>query len=302
MKFYINQYQNKGQAFKTALIKAGHVEDLDAPDVALFDRDRYIHNDREPRREVCAYINSTIMVYPHSALPPWWYDGLVALHDYVKCVFVIGEGQKRAMNIIAPQARVETTGWPWCEVKPFNRPDEIRNILFAAIHPAGGKLRPEALEANQSIMRDLIALPQSKYNISVRYVENRMRQGLRRYESINWIRGTADNSTTDIDNADLVIAEGTMMHLAVARGKPVIGINQHLPCRTNNHSDLYTPHNWDKYGSGIAYPINYGDAPLEALFDRAMTEQTQWRKDFVGDEMDPIMFAGKVENVWKETA
>lgn len=300
MRFYINNYQLKSAAFRNALLEAGHIEDDINPDVILFDRDWYIHNDNKPRPETLKYPNATLMVYPHSALPPWWYDGLVPLQDRVKCVFVIGEGHKRAMNIINPHARVEVTGWPWCEVKPF-RANEIRNILFAPIHPAGGRLRPEAFEANQSIMRDLKSLC-SKYHVTIRFIESRIRQGLSRHEAFHWIRGVPDNSTDDIDNADLVIAEGTMMYLAAARGKLVIGINQHLPCRANKMSEQYTPKNWHKYGDDIAYPINYGEAPILELFERALIEQTQWRKDFVGDKMDPIKFAGKVENVWKETA
>jgi hypothetical protein len=301
MRFYINNYQNKSEVFKHALTSAGHIYDAEAPEVALFDRDWYIHNDDKPRLEVMKYLNSNVMVYPHSALPPWWYDGLVPLQDYVKCVFVIGEGQKRAMKIIAPEANVQTTGWPWSKVLPFQAPDEIRNILFAPIHPAGGRLRPEAIEANQSIMQALKKLDPAKYRVTIRFIESRIRQGLNRNEAFRWVRGVADNSTTDIDNADLVIAEGTMMYLAVARGKPTIGINQHLPCRANNTSDKYTPHNWEKYGPDIAYPINYGEAPLFKLMERAMTEQTQWRKDFVSQELDAVKFAKKVDAVRKKT-
>jgi hypothetical protein len=300
MRFYINHYQVKSEPYRQAMIEAGHTEDPLNPDVALFDRDWLIHNDNKPRAEILKYPNSKIMVYPHSALPPWWYDGLVPLQDYVKCVFVIGEGQKRAMKIISPNARVETTGWPWSKVLPFKRPDKIRNVLFAAIHPAGGRLRPEAIEANQSIMRDLKELDPSKYKVTVRFMESRIAQGLSRDQSFNWVRGAPDNSTTDIDNADIVIAEGTMMYLAAARGKPVIGINQHLPCRANKMSDRYVPHNWDKYGQDIAYPINYGDAPLLELFDRAMIEQTQWRKDFIGDQLDSKKFAKKVVKVFHD--
>jgi len=195
---------------------------------------------------------------------------------------------------------VQTTGWPWSKVIPFQQPQEIWNILFAPIHPAGGRLRPEAIEANQSIMQALKRLDPKKYHISIRFIESRIQQGLNRNEAFRWVRGLADNSTTDIDKADLVIAEGTMMHLAVARGKPVIGINQHLPCRANKMSEKYVPHNWEKYGPDIAYPINYGDAPLSELIERAMTEQVQWRKDFIGQEMDPVKFAKKVEAVRKK--
>lgn len=299
MSFYVVKYQAKSAAYREALLSAGYVEDRRSPDVLLIDRDWFISNDAEPRAEVRICPDATVMVYPHSAMPPWWYDGLVKMQPYVKCVFVIGEGQKRAMQIIAPEARVEVIGWSWSELVPFRRPEKVKRILFAPIHPAGGKLRPEAIAANKAIMNELMGLSRD-YEISVRYIGSRYRQGIHDARRIKMISGAADNSTTDIDNADLVIAEGSMMYLAVARGKPTIGINQHIPTRANKMSGRYTPKNWKLYGDDIAYPINYGSAPLKDLIECAMTEQSQWRRDFVGNAFRPRAFAAKVEKIWRE--
>lgn len=296
MRFYVYPYQHKSEPYRRALVDAGHIEDTANPDVIFVDRDWYMHNHNQPRPEVLRHPGAAVMVYPHSALPPWWYDGLIKIQPYVRCIFVIGEGQRRAMNVIAPFARVETTGWAWSELVPFE-PRTIRRILFAPIHPAGGQLRPEAKRANAEIIEDLTRLS-GRYEIVVRYVGNRFRQGLRRNPRFEMVQGATDGSTADIDNADLVIAEGTMMYLAVARGKPVIGINQHVPVRANKHSDIYTPQKWDLYGPHIGYPINYGDAPLSELIQRAASEeQKQWRQDFIGDAMNPCEFAAKVERL-----
>jgi len=31
-----------------------------------------------------------------------------------------------------------------------------------------------------------------------------------------------------------------------------------------------------------------------------MVEQTKWKRDFIGDEFDPVKFAKKVEHAWKK--
>jgi hypothetical protein len=300
MKFWYINYQHKGAPYRDALLSAGFELSQDSPDFLLIDRERYMTNNSVPRSEVARYPGVPVITYPHCALPPWWYDGLVPAPDYIKCVFVIGEGQKRAMKIIAPHVKVESAGWAWSELLPFNPPTQIRNILFAPIHPTGGRLRPEAFEANQAIMRELIDLSMrdGSYNVTIRYVGSRVRQGVRRYADFRYTRGGANGVTDEIDRADVVIAEGTMLYLTVARGKPAIGINQHLPMRPNMREG-YTPHNWHKYGDDIAYPINYGTAPIRDLFDRAMTEQAQWRRDFIGDAFCPHRFAGIVEGIVK---
>jgi hypothetical protein len=296
MKFYLYEHQHKGKPYKQALLDAGFIKDLEYPDVILIDRDWFMANEKEPRQEILQHPDAAVIVYPHSALPPWWYDGLIRIQDYVKCILVIGEGQKRAMKVIAPDARVEAVGWSWCDILPFNaRP--VHKILFAPIHPAGGRLRPEAKEANERIFRDL---RDSSYDVTIRYIGGLRKQGIRTPNRFRMVEGSFDASTKEIDEADLVIAEGSMMYLASARGKPVIGINQHLPVRANKKSDIYTPRNWSKYGADIAYPVNYGDAPLDELIARAMVEPVQWRRDFIGDKMDAGEFVRLVERITNE--
>jgi hypothetical protein len=204
------------------------------------------------------------------------------------------------MRIIAPDARVEAVGWAWSEMREFQKPAQVKKILFAPIHPAGGKLRREAMSENMDVSAELAKLSHV-YDVSIRYVGSRFRQGIEKAVNksrIKMIAGTTDNSTADIDSADLVIAEGSMMYLSVARGKPTIGINQHVPARPNGSGKI--PKNWDRYGGDIAYPLNYGDAPLDKLIEKAMTEQTQWRRDFVGDAFCPHKFAEIVEQIWRE--
>ncbi|MDY6867223.1 MAG: hypothetical protein SVT56_04870 [Chloroflexota bacterium] len=295
MFYYVHGYNFKGRPYHLAMYSAGHRPKADKAEIAFFDRDWYMHNDKRPRYQVTKHLQrgASIMIYPHSALPPWWYDGLIKIQPYVKCVFVIGEGQKAAMRVIAPEIHTEAAGWPWCPQRAYASSGAIETILFAPIHPAGGKLRPEAVQANRDIYHELKRVQsQTGCKVVVRYVGDLVQQGLHPYHRFEWVQGRSDGKTKEIDAADVVIAEGTMMYLAVARGKPTIGINQHLPCRANKMSEKYTPHNWDKYGPDLAYPINYGDAPLQELIEQAMAgEQSEWRERFIGEDMDRRTFA-----------
>jgi hypothetical protein len=303
MNYYVCGHQHKGKPFHRALRAAGHKPLSRHADVALFDRDWYMHNDKKPRQVVVEHLErgAAIFIYPHSALPPWWYDGLIKVQPYVRSIFVIGEGQKEAMQIIDPTVRVDAIGWPWCSQRPFAAPREVRQITFAPIHPAGGVLRSEAYDANRAILRGLKRVHRNMgVKVVIRYIGKLEQQGLRPYAPFEWIEGRPDGKTTEIDQADVVIAEGTYMHLSVARGRPTIGINQHLPSRANKTSDRYTPHNWDKYGPDLAYPINFGTAPLQELIYQAISgEQTTWRDRFIGSQMDRRAFSQLVETLWR---
>jgi hypothetical protein len=304
MNFYVFNYQHKGKPYFNALRSRGHKPIARIADVSLFDRDIYITAPSHTVAHVQQQIDrgSKIIIYPHSALPPWWYDGLVDVKDYLAAVIVIGEGQKEAMKIIAPNTKTIVCGWPWCTQKPFSAPDKVKRVLFAPIHPSGGRLRPEALQANKQIFRELKHVQRAMdLEVTVRYIHDLDKQGLKPYGKFRWIKGATDGNTKDIDEADVVIAEGTMMYLAVARGKPTIGINQHLPARANKNSDKYTPHNWDKYGPDIAYPINYQEGRLGELIEQAAAgEQTEWRERLIGESLDPFKFSALIEEIWRE--
>jgi hypothetical protein len=299
MKYYVYNHQHKGRPYAIALKEQGWMPNMREPDVALFDRDWYIHNDGLPRKAVVRYYDngSTVMLYPHSPLPPWWYDGLIKIDKRTSCVFVVGEGQKEVMKVIAPGANVIVSGWPWCNQKTFKPVKFVNRVLFAPIHPSGGKLRPEAYEANQAIFKDLLRMLYDKkiQQLVVRFIGDIQTQGLKQSNKIIWIAGKPDGSTREIDVSDVVIAEGTFMYLAVARGKPTVGINQHLPCRANKQCDKYTPHNWHKYGDDLAYPINYVPGRVEELMKIAsQEEQSGWREKLIGQSLESKDFADKV--------
>jgi hypothetical protein len=295
-KFFLRNHQHKGTPFEKALQSAGFVKSK-YPHIGLFDKDwQNITYGTENRKAREIYeCGAVIVVYPHCFSPPWWYDGMLPVRDFTSCIMVVGKGQKEATEIFVDR-RVEITGWPWCPQKAFE-PTNGEKILFAPTHPAGENLREEAAEANARIQEELLNL---NLDVTCRHIGELEHQGLKYTDKWTWVRGQPDGSFRDIDDADLVIAEGTFMYISIARGKPTIGVNQHLPIRSNVPGKSILPANWDLYGDDLAYPLNYGERSLYDLMDMAQTEQSEWRERFIGRDMDGGEFAELIVNLYKE--
>jgi hypothetical protein len=297
LRVYVHVYQHKGMPFLKALYEAGCVVDKKCPDVALFDKEWDSLNPEKEGAIVKRYLErgASILVYPHAATAPWWYDGIIDIKPCVKAVLVIGSGQKEITNVINPAIKTHVAGWPFCEQREFIRPDKVKRILFCPIHPANQYIRQESRDANERVLRSLIEYSKKKsVDVTVRYIGDLELQGLHNCDRFKFIEGATDGSTIDIDGADLVIAEGTCMYASVARGKPTIGMIQHMPIRSNSRYEQ--GHHWSKYGPAMAYPINFESAPLPDLIDAAMTEQEEWRWLFIGESMTPERLLRVVEN------
>lgn len=289
MKYYIYHHQHKGLPIRDALTREGWSHRRSNVDIALFDHNVNLTNPSNGRLIINEYYNqgATIVTYPHGATGAWWADGSGYIPGTkVFADLVISEGQKYVADIIQPYLKHYPIGWSYCPINEFiKRP--IKNILFAPIHATfrTNAIREEALNANSRIFQALLQLI-GKYKITVRHLNPLNAIGLKYNSKINFVFGQADGSYSDIDNADLVIAEGTYMHMSVARGKPTIGINQHIPIRPNHSTEDYKLNNWDLYGEYMAYPIDFDDGDLEDLIEKASKEeQVEWKKLFIGKEM-----------------
>ena len=87
------------------------------------------------------------------------------------------------------------------------------------------------------------------------------------------------------------------MYLAIARGKPTIGLNQHIPI-SSNHSKHSKLKNWDKYGEYMAYPIDFDDGDLQDLiYEASIQEQIEWKKLFIGNPMDANKLVSLLTNL-----
>jgi hypothetical protein len=246
---------------------------------------------------------ATIVTYPHGATGAWWMDSdKYPPNNKVFANLVIGEGHKHVEEIIRPYLNHYVIGWGFCPIKEFQKPERIKNILFAPIHGSMHKdeLSERRRNANTKVYETLLEL-KDKYKITVRHLNPPRAIGLWKERDINFKYGKPDGSYDDIDKADLVIAEGTYMYLSVARGKPTIGFEQHSPfCGSTNSGILELKH-WDEYENHVAYPIDFDDAPLEELIEKAIEEeQSEWKRLFIGKEMDSAKLSQLLQSLRNE--
>lgn len=291
MRYFICQHQHKGIGLDTALKREGWLPRHRRVDIALFDHSINRMSPEAGRSTIKKFYEegATILTYPHGATGSWWMDSDIYQKDVrVFANLVLSEGHQHVEGIIQPHLSHHIIGWNYCPIKEFNKNHEIKKILFAPIHASlkGNKLRREAVDANVRVYNSLIRLS-DRYKITVRHLNPLGVIGLNYTSKMKFKPSQPDGSYDDIDDADLVIAEGTYMYLSVARGKPTIGINQRIPIRPNHLNDKFEPKNWELYGNYMAYPIDFDDAPLEDLIQMAASEeQTDWKRLFIGSNMD----------------
>ena len=291
MKFWVVHHQHKGKPYQEALIDAGWQYSR-RPQIVLMDTSR-------SRKIIEAYskYETTFVLYPHTAIAAWWYDGVMELQPEISAMLCIGEGQAEVQRIITPELPVYPVGWTYCPIKSFQPPKRVKRITFAPIHPSGTILRPEAKEINAKVFADLLTLRDTQ--IVVRIIGSLEANGLWYSPKVIYQNGKPNGDYSDIDISDLVIGEGMYMYLAVARGKPVIGLNQNLPIRVNN--SLKEPANWKKYNHLQAYPIDYADGDIITNIDRALSQDEaveNWKHRFVGKQLDPKILVATLEKIY----
>ena len=304
MKYYIAHHQHKGRPFELALRREGWKLAVNNPDIALFDHAVNREKPEEGRALIDKYYNegSTILTYPHGATGTWWMDNdMYRTDDKLSGNLVIGEGHKHIEEIVQPTLKHYVTGWNFCPIEEFKKPKEVVNILFAPIHAAQRTniFRDEAIETNARVFEALLKLP-SKYKIFIRYLNPLNTIGLKNVSRVILRPGKPDGSYSEIDFADVVIAEGTYMYLSVARGKPTIGMNQHIPPRPNGYGfKEFKLKHWNEYERYLAYPIDFDDGDdLLGLINRAVKEeQSEWKRLFIGDKMSSVYLSKLLKNI-----
>lgn len=307
--YYLASHQHKGIPYKKALNAEGWVRtgDPKVAQVALFDHITNRTHMGKFRHVVQEYADAgaAIVNYPHAAILPWWYDGLMEVPPELALLLVISEEYKRLTETFLPDVPIVSTGFPYCQILPFKSSSRmVKHILFAPIHPSRlGHLRMECYIANQNVYKELKRVQKAtQCRVTVRYLYDLQEQGLRNYRNFDYIQATPDGGTREIDKADVVISEGTMLHIAVARGKAAIAMNQENPIRPNTSATGWKATHWDDYSEQIAYPINYRQGTLLQQIQQALKgtrETTEWKKKFIDTEMDSAKFALLMQQVWE---
>ena len=288
-----SQHQQKAAPFIRALVEHGHRLVRGAADAYLIDLDSpWNRRLYEPHLAGGA----KVFLYPHGApqtaylydcdrYPP---DPRVTAH------FVIGEGQRELLRRVGVDVPVYVVGWPWSDIRPFRPCADPRRVVFGATHAheRDNFLADMHKERNRSIVEQLVAM---ELDVTVRYLGDLAVNGLEPVDGVTYVEGASDNSTHDIDNADVVIGDGTFACLAVARGRPTIFTDQaDFPIVDEPDGSQSWPNNWDDYKDYRRFPYDISDGPLDELIESAAASDekiAEWRDLFIGQPFNPTAFA-----------
>lgn len=294
MKFSVFDVMDKGLYLKQTLEAAGHEPvPVEEADVLILDCDWEWAAPRPALIDEAVSRGVKVALYPHGGMPTVHvYDGLTEPHPGVDVRFEHGPGSIDLAVI--PMGREDlkqvACGWLYCPTVPFAPVENPYRILFAPLHPniemlnnGGGPDPAPAL--NRHVYQQLLdmGLP-----LTVSAVGPLWRNGI-------WAHPRATIANTEmrfsrayglIQQADVVVAAGTVAAAAVACGKPTVMIGGHDCCDYIGGRYVRATHA-DEYQDWLTYPFNAEDGPLADLIAQACAgsdEANDWRETWIGDD------------------
>lgn len=298
-------HQNKSAAYREALAAAGY-EFTDRDNVQGV---RFYLSDADWRNEMMEEArgrNIPVFLYPHAARPMVIYDGCVEPKP-VCCMFTQAPGGKAIMEKIGYPYPVEVSGWAYSEVRPFRPVEKVNRVLFAPIHPNGnGWLSDIDRHINVRAFSALqIWCYEHQAQLSIRYIGTPEQCGLGEaaaFEApyIEWHPGRKNNSTADMESADLVVAHQTFAWIAVALGIPTVMMAEDVPPRSGNRAAgfCYVQH-WDDYKADLMYPLDILAGDPEGTIEKAAkgcSAVEDWKARLIGKPLNGPAFVEKLES------
>lgn len=284
MKITFHEHGGKGARIAAALKVAGHETVPAGGDLALIDHDYYSH--------LCD-AHEVVVLYPHGGNPILSWDGN-DVHPNVRLNLVHAPGHAEVMAAYGFGVPTVPVGWCFSDLAEPRSTDACDDVLFAPEHPlANGYLAPELVEVNRRV---LAALLEAAPRVSVRIFGPASGYGLDPAAPVRWVPG-GSLAHGDIDRADLVVATGTVLHLAVARGAPTLTFGADL-VPDIGHDGQVQPPRWESYRQLYRYPYDLDDAPLAELVDavrRPGRAVANWRERFVGAPFDAALAVRLIE-------
>ena len=300
-RFAVYDHQGKARAYIDALERRGW-RSTHAFERALFClSDLDMLGRAQVLRDVMAR-GGRVFLYPHAARPAVQWDGMYPVLPGVSANFVIGEGGAEVMRRYGYPVPVHVVGWPYGELRQFRASSYPTTILFGPIHANGnGWLSELDKKINQAVFSRLLALVEKGcIHLKVRYLRGLQLCGLQPDTRVEYIRGRADQSYKDIDQADVVVAHQTLAYIAVARGAPTVMMAEDEPPRSgNSESNFVRVASWQKYRELMMFPLDIlaSDDPM-ALLQRAArsdVDVAEWRRLFIGEPFNQARFVSTLE-------
>jgi hypothetical protein len=237
-------------------------------------------------------------VYPHSARPsmindyyPEW-EGTTAQ-------FVVTDYHGDVLREYGYTKPLIPIGWNLSEVRDFQPREKAYNVLFAPIHPRNA---PIDRQVNRQTFDRLYKLHQEgAINLTVRYIGIFVDNGIPEKEDVTYIQGKMDQSTHDMDRADVVIGHQTFAWIAVARGIPCVMMAEDMPTHFRKRNQEYeNVPSWDKVSHLFRYPLDIlAENDTIRLLERAVksdAEIADWKRRMIGEPFDAARFIELVES------
>jgi len=296
-KFFVFENKDAGRAFVDALEGAGYerVKKLDKADFILYDIES-VGRRRQMRADFITN-RGPAFIYPHTPNTCYIWDGIYEPLP-VAVNFVAGEGAKKCMQAYGYPYRIETCGFPRCEVLPFQF-SKPRNLLFVPARPRRDKGRQNDLDL-KALYWVIEHYREYFDSVTICRLEGQFKELDYMAVEINKMNVLTTNpkSTTSpaqdmidrIDNADLVIAQHTPAALAVARGKPTIMYGQGESLENlQGHKAV----NYPKYKAIYDYPLDLFQMDIQEVLNFAFfgcRKVEQWKQAHIGGNFDADKF------------
>ncbi len=300
MRFCGHDHYHQVLPLISALQEAGHeMVDTSPLDLFLIDLDPDKIYGYRQLIDWAADLGAVILQYPHGApASTLCYDSLYEPYKRVSGQLTFAEGEAELLRLLGVERPTRSLGWTLCPQLPFLPVASPKKVLFGPTHPNGsGSQLPERLEMNRKVFQTLLDGP---WELTVRYLGKLEDNGLWEAEGVRFTEGLLDNSTVEIDAADVVVAgEGTFPTLAIARGTPTIVYGQFMGAMYGFPDEEPTPlRKRHLYEDWVRYPLDFDDGPLDELIYAACKERDDiatWRQRWVGNSFNPQTFPTLIE-------
>ncbi len=293
MRFAIFDPEGKGAYLRQRLISDGHtpVERVDETDLLLVDCDWRWAHPRPAMIQAAKDAGATVVLYPHAGLPTCFvYDGLTEPDPNVSLRLEHGPGH---LELGGGGLDQEPVGWLFSPTAPFQAVESPVRVLFAPMHPniealnAGTNGHDPAPSLNQELYRQLLGLG---LELTVSLVASPHRNGVWPHPTATLVsndRMQFQHSYQLIQQADVVVAHGTIAAAAVACGKPTVMFGEQDLGDYIDGSYQYATHA-DEMRSLVRYPLTWAPADdlaaVIALACAGTLETEAWRAKWVGSD------------------
>jgi hypothetical protein len=178
-------------------------------------------------------------------------------------------------------------------------------VLYAPIHPNGnGWLSGVDKDLNRRTYDRLYdSCKRLGAQLSVRYVgtlEDCGLAGCPTGDFVEWHKGRKNNSSYDMETADVVVSHQTFAFIAVALGIPTVMMGEDVPPRSGNSEKgfCFVKH-WDDYKADLMYPLDILEGDPVDMIGKACAgcaEVEDWKSRLIGEPFDGPAFVEKLES------